>query len=106
MKKSAKTKFSKPSEKDLETVAKRLHYMDPANLIKDFPDKKSRKAIAATLKWLSFNAVCAIRMKNPHNYRTAINLKKDDLMKFDSVVLERNKLDQLITLFEKEYKAL
>lgn len=41
-----------------------LRYMHPENIAKDFPDAKSKKAIAAVFDWLCLNGIAAWRLKN------------------------------------------
>lgn len=63
---SAKTKptFTKPSKRDLAEASRRLRYMSPENVAKDFPDARSRAAIAAVFEWMSFSLTTAWQLKN------------------------------------------
>ena len=56
--------LTKPSRRDLQEASRRLRYMDPAAVAKDFPGEGERAAIAAVFEWLSLNSTVAWRLKN------------------------------------------
>jgi hypothetical protein len=62
------------SRRDAAEALRRLRYMDPANIARDFPSKRERAAIAAVLRWLSLNSTVAWRLKNGTYTKRARNL--------------------------------
>ena len=45
-------------------IRRRLRYLDPANVLADFPSRRERAAIAAVFEWLGLNSTVAWRNKN------------------------------------------
>ena len=90
-------KYSKKAYKaELKSISQQLHYMDPANIAKDFPSKRERAAIVAVFQWLALNAVCVRSLKNGH-YSPFVLLRKGKLdfdTTFNAVVLHSKALAQ------------
>ncbi len=92
------TRSNDPFYGDIE---KRLRYMDPKNLVKDFKSPKERAAIVATLQWLSFNSICAWKLKKPGTYSVHVkNIK--NLPDHEAILLYNESFDLREKLFAKE----
>jgi hypothetical protein len=68
--KKIKPTFSHPTSADLAEATRRLRYMTPENIAKDFASPRERAAIAAVFKWLGYNGIVAWELKRGHVYTT------------------------------------
>jgi hypothetical protein len=94
--------LEKPSKADLRRAEEVLRYYAWPNVLKAFPKKRERQAIAATLEWLGLNSVCAWRGKDGR-YSTTARTKtmKRLLGTYDACVIDRGKLDEAEALMVK-----
>ncbi len=89
-------KADKMSKKEISELAKRLRYMDPKNIAKDFKSARERAAVRAVFEWLSLNAICAWSTKPAGTYSTTFMSKeiRRGLGTIDAIVLPEDQYEK------------
>lgn len=102
---SEELKIEKPTKKEVAEIKRRLRYMDPENIKKDFKSPEELKAIAAVLTWLGYNGVCAWAQKRSGTYSTTAasrSIRRKLSEPYQAIVIDKGALDKIQRLFKSE----